>query len=464
MKSVNIFGTIIFIFLAGVAGLFIILGLTSDVVVMQTEGTILEGTTYDEYQGSREECAEMGYYYDEYGEEYEECKSYRTVTFYVCSVDMDFNYTLADEPEGEILQGEDGLSWGESSGSCLESIKRAYPVNATVTLYYLSDDVTDVTLEKPLEPSGMYFCCGICFAVLAIPAGVFMLTNRSKNVGLKTGGMLGNLGPQRVSMAPPVDYQQQGQAAYNPSSQPTNTNGVNAGRGGGGGFGGGGGMLMAGGMGVGAGATYATPSQQAQQRGGFSGGRQQRRHAKSRNAHSPSRIKGYQQVMAKLNMSKGVENTYDGENMLRTSGFMTAQAANKFMAHSYVQKTLGLSAAASAGAGAAVGAGVFAQQGNMLNRNVPNPSDPSTSLRPAGNSDDRLQKMQEEAAAFFESAKPKVATTTSRPVGKDEEGVCAHPTCSTEVSAFDFRCFDCRQRFCSAHKGMTFQCESCAPN
>ena len=460
----NIFGTIIFIFLAGVAGLFIILGLTSDVVVMQTEGTILEGTTYDEYQGSREECAEMGYYYDEYGEEYEECKSYRTVTFYVCSVDMDFNYTLADEPEGEILQGEDGLSWGESSGSCLESIKRAYPVNATIALYYLSDDVTDVTLEKPLEPSGMYFCCGICFAVLAIPAGVFMLTNRSKNVGLKTGGMLGNLGPQRVSMAPPVDYQQQGQAAYNPSSQPTNTNGVNAGRGGGGGFGGGGGMLMAGGMGVGAGATYATPSQQAQQRGGFSGGRQQRRHAKSRNAHSPSRIKGYQQVMAKLNMSKGVENTYDGENMLRTSGFMTAQAANKFMAHSYVQKTLGLSAAASAGAGAAVGAGVFAQQGNMLNRNVPNPSDPSTSLRPAGNSDDRLQKMQEEAAAFFESAKQKVATTTSRPVGKDEEGVCAHPTCSTEVSAFDFRCFDCRQRFCSAHKGMTFQCESCASN
>ena len=287
-----------------------------------------------------------------------------------------------------------------------------------------------------------------------------MLTNRSKNVGLKTGGMLGNLGPQRVSMAPPVNYQHQGQAAYNPSGQPTSTNGVNAGHSGGGGFGGGGGMLMAGGMGVGAGATYATPPQQAQQRGGFSGGRPQRRSTKSRNAHSPSRIDGYKQVMAKLNMSKGVENVYDGENMLRTSGFMTAQAANKFMAHSYVLKTLGL----SAGAGAAVGAAVVAQQGNILNRNVPDPSDPSTSLRPAGNSDDRLQKMQEEAAAFFESAKPKVATTTSRPVGKDEEGACAHPTCSTEVSAFDFRCFDCRRRFCSAHKGMTFQCENCAPN
>jgi hypothetical protein len=168
--------------------------------------------------------------------------------------------------------------------------------------------------------------------------------------------------------------------------------------------------------------------------------------------------------MAKLNMSKGVENVYDGENMLRSSGFMTAQSANKFMAHSYVLKTLGLAGGAGAAAGA--GAAVVAQQGNMLNRNVPNPSDPSTGLRPAGNSDDRLQKMQEEAAAFFESAKPKVATSTtsSRPVGQDEEGVCAHPTCSTEVSAFDFRCFDCRRRFCSAHKGMTFQCESCASN
>ena len=166
--------------------------------------------------------------------------------------------------------------------------------------------------------------------------------------------------------------------------------------------------------------------------------------------------------MAKLNISKGVENVYDGENMLRSSGFMTAQAANKFMAHSYVLKTLGFSASAGAAAGA--GAAVVAQQGNMLNRNVPHPSDPSTDLRPAGNSDDRLQKMQEEAAAFFESAKPKVATTSSRPVGKDEEGVCAHPTCSTEVSAFDFRCFDCRRRFCSVHKGMTFQCESCASN
>jgi hypothetical protein len=460
----NIFGTIIFIFLAGVAGIFIILGVTSDVVVMQTEGTTLEGTTYDEYQGSREECAEMGYYYDEYGEEYEECKTYRTVTYYVCSVDMDFNYTLADEPEGEIYQGEDKLQWGESSGSCLESIKNQYPVNGTVTLYYLSDDVTDATLDKPLEPSGLYLCCGICFAVLALPAGIFMLTNRSKNAGPKTGGMLGNFGPQRVSMAPPVNYQHQGQAAYNPSAQPPNTNGVNAGHSGGGGFGGGGGMLMAGGMGVGAGATYGAPSQQAPQRGGTFGGRSQRRSTKSRNAHSPSRIDGYKKVMAKLNMSKGVENVYDGENMLRSSGFMTAQAANKFMAHSYVLKTLGLAGGAGAAAGA--GAAVVAQQGNMLNRNVPNPSDPSTGLRPAGNSDDRLQKMQEEAAAFFESAKPKVATSTtsSRPVGQDEEGVCAHPTCSTEVSAFDFRCFDCRRRFCSAHKGMTFQCESCASN
>tara|TARA_B100001758_G_C18153656_1_gene475391 strand:- start:207 stop:698 length:492 start_codon:yes stop_codon:yes gene_type:complete len=162
--------------------------------------------------------------------------------------------------------------------------------------------------------------------------------------------------------------------------------------------------------------------------------------------------------MEKLNMSRGASNVYDGENLLRSSGFMTAASANKFMAHPYVLKSLGLAAGAAAGAGAAAAS----TQSGMINRNVPDPADPNTNLRPAGNSDDRLQKMQEEAAAFFDSAKPKSAAPTVRPVSDGEAGVCAHPNCSVGVSAFDFRCFDCRRRFCSAHKGMTFQCNECA--
>ena len=66
-----------FLIFAGASGLFAILALTSDVEVVSTTGTIIEGTTWNEYEGTREECAVMGYYYDEYGEEYEECEEYR---------------------------------------------------------------------------------------------------------------------------------------------------------------------------------------------------------------------------------------------------------------------------------------------------------------------------------------------------------------------------------------------------
>lgn len=444
----NIFGTALFVLMAGVSGLFIILSITSDVVVMETTGTIMEGTTWHEDERQNRECAEWGYYYDEYGEEYEECERYEYITSYVCSTNLDFNYTLAEAPDGDVYQAEDTLTWDGSSGPCLQQIKDMYPVNGTLLVYYLSDDPTDASVGKPLEPSGMYFCCGICFGILAIPAGFFMFTNRSAGGRMKTGGMLGRFGPQRVSMAPPINTQQ---GMPIPGAHGTNTNNVNAGQGRGGGFGGGGMMMV---PGMAGGATGYAAMQQTTAR------HQGNRPRKSRNSHSPSRIKGYKQVIEKLNMSRGASNVYDGENLLRSSGFMTAASANKFMAHPYVLKSLGLAAGAAAGAGA--GAAAASTQSGMINRNVPDPADPNTNLRPAGNSDDRLQKMQEEAAAFFDSAKPKSAAQTVRPVSDGEAGVCAHPNCSVGVSAFDFRCFDCRRRFCSAHKGMTFQCNECA--
>ena len=40
--------------------------------------------------------------------------------------------------------------------------------------------------------------------------------------------------------------------------------------------------------------------------------------------------------------------------------------------------------------------------------------------------------------------------------------VCANPTCSTPVTVFDFRCFNCRNRFCAACKGNKITCPSCS--
>lgn len=40
--------------------------------------------------------------------------------------------------------------------------------------------------------------------------------------------------------------------------------------------------------------------------------------------------------------------------------------------------------------------------------------------------------------------------------------VCSNPTCSTPVTVFDFRCYKCRNRFCSACKGDKITCPSCS--
>jgi len=39
---------------------------------------------------------------------------------------------------------------------------------------------------------------------------------------------------------------------------------------------------------------------------------------------------------------------------------------------------------------------------------------------------------------------------------------CGDPQCSNPVSAFDFRCFTCRRRFCSEHAGAKIECSECS--
>ena len=420
----NIYGAIIFVILAGGSGLFAILALTNDVTAITTDGTVLEGTTWDEYEGTREECAEMGYYYDEYGDEYEECKRYETITYYKCSSGVDFSYTLADDPNGKLIGKEETISWMESSSSCLNDIKSVYAVNQTVTVHYLSSNPEDGSLTQQFPPGVGYFCCSLCFGLLAIPALVLMLTKRGQSVGVKTGGMLGGMRPQRIPITTPTDSNTMGaQPMYDyPNPQSTAQNNQNAGMRVGG-MGAGGMMMMASGA---AGEAAYNPGMQPQN--------------VSRKRYSPSKTRGYDRIINQLRLKDQTLST-QGEAIHRIVGsnMMDAKTATQFVTSPYVLKALGL--AGAAGAGAAIGAGV-----NQASQT----------------SESRLDTMKKEAAAFFDSAKPKVNTTPSRPVAKGESDQCQHPSCSTSVSAFDFRCFDCRRRFCSAHKGMTFQCSDCA--
>ena len=54
----------------------------------------------------------------------------------------------------------------------------------------------------------------------------------------------------------------------------------------------------------------------------------------------------------------------------------------------------------------------------------------------------------------------------SKGVAKNEaksEEICADPNCSKPVSAFDFRCFQCRGRFCAdCESGKSIMCKACS--
>ncbi|MBL6895624.1 MAG: hypothetical protein ISR23_00875 [Candidatus Poseidoniaceae archaeon] len=54
----------------------------------------------------------------------------------------------------------------------------------------------------------------------------------------------------------------------------------------------------------------------------------------------------------------------------------------------------------------------------------------------------------------------------SKGVTKNEgnsDEICADPNCSKPVSAFDFRCFKCRKRFCGdCESGKSIMCKACS--
>ena len=41
------------------------------------------------------------------------------------------------------------------------------------------------------------------------------------------------------------------------------------------------------------------------------------------------------------------------------------------------------------------------------------------------------------------------------------EDACGETGCTTAVTAFDFRCFTCRKRFCQSHAGSSVHCSNC---
>ena len=70
----------------------------------------------------------------------------------------------------------------------------------------------------------------------------------------------------------------------------------------------------------------------------------------------------------------------------------------------------------------------------------------------------RQHKSKKLDANFWDN----VADGVAKNEAKSDE-ICADPSCSKPVSAFDFRCFKCRGRFCAdCETGKSIMCKSCS--
>mgnify|MGYP006184084109 CR=1 FL=1 len=67
------------------------------------------------------------------------------------------------------------------------------------------------------------------------------------------------------------------------------------------------------------------------------------------------------------------------------------------------------------------------------------------------------QKSEKVPSNFWGSLSDGVAKNEAN---SDEK--CAGPNCSKSISAFDFRCYQCRGRFCESCKGSGLTCPSCS--
>tara|TARA_B100000902_G_C26913754_1_gene718195 strand:+ start:82 stop:426 length:345 start_codon:yes stop_codon:yes gene_type:complete len=100
------------------------------------------------------------------------------------------------------------------------------------------------------------------------------------------------------------------------------------------------------------------------------------------------------------------------------SGFMSSDSADLFFNNEHVKKTLGLTS--------------YSQVENTVSSSLKTPK-----------------------TNFWTTA----STPTTIDGGPEDE--CGHIGCSKKVNSFDFRCFECRKRFCDDHRGATFKCASC---
>lgn len=135
----------------------------------------------------------------------------------------------------------------------------------------------------------------------------------------------------------------------------------------------------------------------------------------------------YQSIIAKVHRSGVTVSTVEDAVKTYSSLFNVGEkAARPFFRNQFVMATLGL--------------------------NVQSSSEVSQ-VSPS-----RQNKSKKLDANFWDNVSEGVAKNETK---SDE--ICAEPSCSKPVSAFDFRCFKCRGRFCAdCESGKSIMCKSCS--
>ena len=148
------------------------------------------------------------------------------------------------------------------------------------------------------------------------------------------------------------------------------------------------------------------------------------------NYHQPAidyRNYHYQSIIAKVHRSGVTVSTVEDAVKTYSSLFNVGEkAARPFFQNQFVMATLGL--------------------------NMQSPSQVSEV------NSSRQNKSKKLDANFWDNVSEGVAKNEAK-----SDDICADPNCSKPVSAFDFRCFKCRKRFCAdCETGKSIMCKACS--
>ena len=147
---------------------------------------------------------------------------------------------------------------------------------------------------------------------------------------------------------------------------------------------------------------------------------------------APSYIRAYDRLIGYIQARGGaIKSREDGRQRLSEIWGVSESNVGRFFDSPYVIRTLGLEESQTPGEGETIGDDWWEKGYD--------------SDEQSGSKAETVQKIESKIS----------------PVPEPTGDSCGHPGCSAEVTAFDFRCYTCRKRFCTQHAGSGIDCDGC---